>query len=174
MYTRYSKEFKIEAVRKVLLRSKGLSIASVSRLIGVKIPTLHGWVKEMTNTSRKESPTSGGGGIQKSPCTWTSAEKFEAIMGAAKLSSEDLGEYCRKQGIFPHHLEAWKVEFIESQDKSRGLNGKEVKDLKNEVKSLATELRRKEKALAETAALLVLKKKHTVFGETTRKIDFRK
>ena len=166
MCTRYSKEFKIEAVRKALLRSKGLSIASVGRLIGVKIPTLHGWVKEMANTSRKETPTSGGG-IQKSPYMWTSAEKFEAIMGAAKLSSEDLGEYCRKQGIFPHHLEAWKVEFIESQDKSRGLNGKEVKDLKNEVKSLTAELRRKESALAETAALLVLKKKaHCLWGNS--------
>lgn len=71
-----------------------------------------------------------------------------------------MGSYCRQKGIFPHHLEKWKKEFIQlekagpSQD-NRG----EVKQLRGEIKELQVELRRKEKALAETAALLVLKKK---------------
>ena len=108
-----------------------------------------------------------GGVIQKTPYHWTSAEKMEAIIEASKFSNEDLGEYCRKQGIFPHHLGAWKAEFIECQDKSRINNSTELKGLKNENKALAAELGRKEKALAETAALLVLKKKaHTLWGNS--------
>ena len=167
MQTKYSKEFKIEAVKKVLLRDREVSIASVARSIGITKTTLYAWVKVMANADLKESPTSGGE-IQKSPYSWTSAEKFEAIINASKLSSEDLGEYCRKKGIFPHHLDAWKTEFIAYQDKSKAIiNGNEGRQLRNEVKRLSSELRRKEKALAETAALLVLKKKaHCLWGSS--------
>ena len=171
MCTKYSKEFKLQAVRKVLLKNRETTLTSIAKSIGLSASTLCTWVKTMPNTGQQELPTSGEK-IQKTPCTWTSAEKFEAIIGAAKLSPKEIGEYCRKQGIFPHHLEAWKADFIASQNKSKAANVNEVKGLKNEVKSLSTELRRKEKALAETAALLVLKKKHIVFGEAQRKTDF--
>jgi transposase len=158
MQTKYPKKFKIYAVKRVLSRSHEVSMSSVARSLGVKVTTLHGWITAMKNKDLKNPPTSGGP-IEKSPYTWGAKEKFEAIVDAAKLSEEELGEYCRKQGIFPHHLEAWKTEFIASQSKTKADNNSEVKDLKNEIKSLSTELRRKEKALAETAALLVLKKK---------------
>ena len=164
MQTNYSKEFKIEAVKKVLLRKSGTSVASVARSIGITKSTLYLWIKVVTNTDLKDSPTSGGE-IQKSPYNWTSAEKMKAIIEASKFSNEDLSGYCRKQGIFPHHLEAWKAEFIAYQDKSGISNANEVRGLKNEIKALSAELRRKEKALAETAALLVLKKKaHILWG----------
>jgi len=158
MQTKYSKEFKIEAVKKVLLRNRETSIASVARSIGITKTTLYLWVKVMTNAEFKESPTSGGK-IQKSSYSWTSSEKMEAIIESSKFSGEELSEYCRKQGLFPHHLEAWKREFISHQDKTKIGNANEAKKLKNENKALTVELRRKEKALAETAALLVLKKK---------------
>ena len=74
MQTKYSKRFKIEAVKKVLLRDRETSISSVARSLDVKISTLHGWIKSMENKQLKEGPTSGGK-IEKSPYHWTAKER---------------------------------------------------------------------------------------------------
>jgi len=161
MQTKYSKEFKIESVKKVLSRRYGASITSVAHSLGVKISTLHGWIKAMERKDLIEDTPTSGGPIEKSPCHWNVKEKFEGILETSKLSQEELSEYCRKKGIFPHHLENWKVEFIESFGKGRSDDVSETKKLKNEIKNLSFELHRKEKALAEAAALLMLKKKAT-------------
>lgn len=164
MQTKYSKQFKIESVRKVLARGPDVSISSVARSLGLNITTLHGWLMAINKKKIGEPPTSGGT-REKSPYHWSVKEKFEAIINTSNLSEEELGEYCRKQGIFPHHLETWKAEFMASQDSSKIDSNSEIRQLKNEVKSLTIELNRKEKALAETAALLVLKKKvHDLWG----------
>jgi len=160
MLTKYSKQFKIEAVKKVLLRRNGTSISSVARSLGIKISTFHGWIRAMEKKDLREDIPTSGDQIQKSPYHWSFKERFDGIIESSKLSQEELSEYCRKKGIFPHHLENWKAELIESFGKGQSDNG-ETKKLKNEIKNLTFELRRKEKALAETAALLVLKKKAT-------------
>ena len=160
--TKYSKQFKIEVVKKVLSRRYGIPITSVARSLDIKRSTLHGWIKAMKRKELIEDAPTSGGAIEKSPYQWSAKERFDAILEASKiLQQEDLAEYCRKKGIFPHHLEKWKAEFIETFGKGRSDNLIETKKLKNEIKNLSFELRRKEKALAETAALLVLKKKAT-------------
>ena len=165
MQTRYSKEFKIEAVKKVLSRSRGTSIHSVARTLDIKMSTLYGWIRVMQNNEVRDPPTSGGS-AEKSPYNWTAKEKFESIVEVSKLPQAQLAEYCRKKGIFPHHLEKWVAEFIESSGKGQPENISENKKLKNEIKKLNTELRRKDKALAEAAALLMLKKKaYDLWGE---------
>ncbi len=70
----------------------------------------------MANKEDK-APLSRERGSEKSPYTWTSKEKFEAIIESANLSQEDLSQDCRKRGIFPHHIISWKVEFLNSQEK---------------------------------------------------------
>ncbi|OGN64835.1 MAG: hypothetical protein A2888_00915 [Chlamydiae bacterium RIFCSPLOWO2_01_FULL_28_7] len=160
--TQYSKQFKIEAVKKVLLRRYGTSITSVAHSLDIKVSTLHGWIKAMKRKDLIEDAPTSGGSIEKSPYQWSAKKRFDSILEASKiLQKEDLAEYCRKKGIFPHHLEKWKAEFIESFGKGRSDDLIETKKLKNELKNLSFELQRKEKALAETAALLVLKKKAT-------------
>lgn len=172
MQTRYTKTFKIEAVKKVLSRTSETPINAVARSLGVANTTLHGWIRAMENKDLRDSPTSGGM-HQKSSYNWTVKEKFEAILESSKLSQEGISEYCRKKGIFPHHLDTWKKEFIENfSQKNQSENNSEVKTLKNENKvlseenkKLSTELRRKEKALAEAAALLMLKKKADAYWD---------
>ena len=159
MKTKYSDTFKIEAVKKVLLRSGGASKVEIASSLGIANSTLHGWVKAVENKDLSESPTSVGFDDKKIP-QWTAQEKFEIIVSTANLSQEQLSEYCRKKGIFPHHVKAWKQDFIDGSTTQNSSKQKsETKALKNEVKKLAKELRRKDRALAETAALLVLKKK---------------
>ena len=162
MQTKYTKKFKIEAVKKVLSRKKGTPKTLIAHLLGVNNSTLHGWVKSMENKDLREvreSSSSRGGAFEKSPHSWSSQEKFDIIIEASKIPEEELSKYCREKGLFSHHLEAWKLEFINSFGGRPSKDTREKKELKNEIKSLSSELRRKEKALAEAAALLILKKK---------------
>jgi len=157
MLTKYTKTFKIEAVKKVMSRNPGTSINAIARSLGVKITTLHGWVNRMDSKALKEEHPTSGVLVQKNPYSWSESERFEAILETARLSQEEISEYCRKKGIFPHHIEQWKAEFI--KPKSHSNENAQIKELKKEVGRLNYELNRKEKALAEAAALLVLKKK---------------
>ncbi len=75
-----------------------------------------------------------------------------------------LSAYCRHNGIFTHHLKQWREDF-ESGSSSSQAHLAELRDLKSSHKSLQSELNRKEKALAEAAALLVLQKKFQALWE---------
>ncbi len=159
MQTRYTETFKIEAVKKALSHNNGTSITEVAKNLALPTSTLYGWVQVMKGKD-KATPLTSEGTPEKKPCQWTTKEKFDAILETAHLSEEAVSEYCRKKGIFPHHLQAWKKEFREGAEKKAAIeNAGQIKALKEENKQLSKELRRKDKALAEAAALLVLKKK---------------
>lgn len=147
----------MEVVKKVLTRSPGTTISSIGSSLGIPSSTLHGWIKAMDNKNFKEHSLKN----EKKPFEWSVEEKLKAVSETFSLSQEEIAAYCRKQGIFPHHLEAWKKDFIQRYSLEKEKESRENKHLKIENKKLHHELRRKEKALAEAAALLVLKKKVT-------------
>lgn len=100
---------------------------------------------------------------EKRPQDWTREEQLDVLLESAKLSEEELGAWCRQKGIHTHHLKKWRKEL--AQEQSGGQDGN-VRKLKKEVKDLKKELNRKDKALAETGALLALKKKvDAIWGE---------
>ena len=87
-------------------------------------------------------------------------------METQKLTQEELGGWCRERGLHTHHLGQWRREFVEGAGLVKTTQG-EVRSLREENRGLKKELRRKDKALAETAALLVLKKKvDLIWGES--------
>ena len=91
-------------------------------------------------------------------------EKYSALIEAAGFSGEELGKWLRQTGLRSEHLELWRKEI--EQMISSPKDKEEIRKLKSENKKLRKELLRKEKALAETAALLTLKKKAAViWGE---------
>ena len=103
-------------------------------------------------------------GIVSAKTEWTAEARFAAIVETETLSANELGEYCRQRGLYPEQIKAWRKAFIDGE--------KPVKppktDLKTrrEINRLKKELARKEKALAEAAALLVLRKKlKALYGE---------
>ena len=101
----------------------------------------------------------------KRPQDWTAEEKFMAIMETAAMNEEELGSYCRRNGVTSEQLSLWKETCLASIRKGPKVDP-ERKILEKENKFLKRDLRRKEKALAETAALLVLKKKAAeIWGE---------
>ncbi len=96
----------------------------------------------------------------KTPNGWSAEEKLKAVLEAAAIPDEQLGAFLRRKGIHETHLEQWRMQMLGGLGK-RGTNGKPSRrnaDVKR-IRSLEKELRRKDKALAETAALLVLEKK---------------
>jgi transposase-like protein len=80
------------------------------------------------------------------------------------MDEQALSAYCRRNGIFTHHLKQWREDF-ESGTSSSPAHVTELRDLKSSHKNLQSELNRKEKALAEAAALLVLQKKFQALWE---------
>lgn len=159
MNKQYTKSFKIEAVKKVLSRNFNTSVKEVADSLGVKLSTLYGWVKAVENNKLEKNLNQNLKEGEKRPKDWMLSERLQAIIETERLDSEQRSAFCREKGIFPHHLESWKKEFISSTRDSDEKLKNELKKLKDKNNELQKELSRKEKALAETAALLVLKKK---------------
>lgn len=100
---------------------------------------------------------------KKKPANWPADEKYQMVLQYEALADEqEKGRFLREHGLYSIDIERWREEMLEA------LNHKtSSKDPKNQrIKKLERELDRKEKALAETAALLALKKKaDAIWGE---------
>ncbi len=158
MTSQYTQEFKEQALAKTLQRGDK-TIQSIADELNVNIFTLKGWLRDSKTTMTAPN-------TDKRPSDWTQAQRFQALMGSATLEGEALHAFCREQGIFSHHLQHWQAEFIQARDPViPPVKSRQAKALREENKQLKKELNRKEKALAETAALLVLQKKCQAFWE---------
>ena len=127
------------------------SACALSEEVGIHQSTLSRWIREYA-TVRKS------GGVMKArrPQDWTAEEKLEAVLEYEKLEEEERGKYLREKGLHSVHIEKWKQQILQGLKSSKS-GKKDPRDSK--IKELEKELGRKEKALAEAAALLVLKKK---------------
>ena len=95
------------------------------------------------------------------PDGWTSRDKFAAVLETAALNEVDLATYCRQRGLYAEQIQAWRTACEQANDWERASSqrlGQATKDDKKHIKALEWDLARKEKALAEAAALLVLRK----------------
>jgi transposase len=129
------------------------SVRDVSEALNIPEPTLYLW--------RKEAQESGDAtvGAGKAPERWNAAAKFGVVMEAATLNEAELGRYCRERGLLVEQLKRWRGEIMATLS-GKPVDGTEKAADKKRIKELEKELRRKEKALAETAALLVLSRKY--------------
>lgn len=99
---------------------------------------------------------------------WSPAQKFATVLATAALGELELGEYCRSNGIYAEQVKAWKAACVQGtmtnkEQKRAALS--EAKSDKKRIRELERELRRKDKALAEAAALLILRKKLNALWE---------
>ena len=101
----------------------------------------------------------------KRPQDWTAEEKLAVVIEAAAVSDEDLGGFLRRKGLHGAQLNEWRQQVLSGLGKRPARSSKPSVDARR-VKELEKELRRKDKALAETAALLVLQKKvQAIWGD---------
>ena len=96
------------------------------------------------------------------PSGWSSRDKFAAVLETAAMSAAEIGEYCRKKGLHTSQLVSWRTacEQANDWDQASSAQMRSVKKTTDKkLKKLERDLARKEKALAEAAALLVLREK---------------
>jgi transposase-like protein len=100
---------------------------------------------------------------------WRSSDKFNAVLETAALSESETAQYCRRHGLYPEQIARWRTACAQANDRAdRVATGERValKSEKARRKRVERELRRKDAALAETAALLALRKKaQAIWGE---------
>jgi hypothetical protein len=143
---RYGLEFK-ERVAARLLPPESSPVAEVATKIGISVATLERWRAECLARASGDQPR-----------RWTPAARLEAVTATAGLNATARGAWCREHGVFPAAPDAWK------RDATAGLGelsegSPTTRQENRRVKELERELRRKDKALAETAALLAPSKK---------------
>jgi len=103
------------------------------------------------------------------PEGWSSRDKFNAVLETAALSETQLAEYCRRNGLYPEQISRWRSTCEQANNyagSERMYQERLQREERARTRKLEQELRRKEKALAEAAALLVLRKKvDAIWGE---------
>lgn len=156
----YSEEKKASVLSK-LLPPYNKTYRELSREEGIPAPTIYTWIKKNNQVGIMSFKS------VKTSVSWSVEARFLTLVETATMNETELGEYCREKGLYPEQLRRWKNECIAGlterpviqEEKSQG------KGDKKRISQLEKELRRKEKALAEAAALLILGKKLQAFYE---------
>jgi len=159
---RYSEAVKTD-VRRRMSPPQRQSVAQISAELGIHVVTLYNWRKSW-RLQGEVVPAS-----EKDPEGWGATDKFTVVLETAGLNATELSAYCRERGLYPEQVERWRQASQDANEKPV-LTLKEQKELERlraqdqkEIKRLKQELRRKEKALAEAAALLIASKKIQAF-----------
>jgi len=152
---RYSEEFKAGVVRR-MMPPNPVSVGDLSVETGVTKQTLYTWRKQF----RAKGVVVPG--KRENPDRWSSEDKFAVVVETAGMNEAALSEYCRRTGLYPEQIASWRRACMKANARSDELEKAQRRvrqEDKKQIQRLGRELLRKEKALAETAALLVLKKK---------------
>jgi transposase len=131
-----------------LLPPQSAPLEVVSREIGVGIDTLERWRSQSLSQPARER-------------AWTAAARLEAVIVTAAMDEAAKSAWCREHGVYPHQLQQWRASATQAlaEPEEARASPQQTKQDRRRIKELEREVRRKDKALAETAALLVLSKK---------------
>lgn len=151
----YSTGFKRTMIRKMVGPGRR-SAWALAKESGVSQSTLSRWLREAGSVGRM-SEDKDQGTEPRRPQDWSAEEKLEVLTEAGRLSEQELGGFLRRKGLHEAQLKQWREEALAAlgSRKAASLSKAEAR----RVRQLERELKRKDKALAEAAALLVLQKK---------------
>ena len=160
----YSRAFRQQMVKK-LVGPGARTATALAAETGVPQQTLSRWLREAGSLPAMSEEKNGNGMVAKRrPQDWRVEEKLRAVLEATSLSDEELGAFLRQKGLHEAQLAEWReaaFSALSSRSTKRGGKGEAKR-----IRELERELKRKDKALAETAALLVLKKKvQAIWGD---------
>lgn len=153
----YSFGFKEEMIRKVL---SGRRVQEIAVEAGIAEWSLRRWIKQRGNCNLMSE--------KFSPRGFSLIKKHSLVLESLTLTEENLGEWLRKNGIHSDHLIKWKEEIMDAME-TNTKEKTEIKKLQEDIFSLKKEIERKDKALAEAAILLTLKKKYSHLWEGEEK-----
>ena len=151
---RYGEAFRNRVVARLLL-PESANFGVVAKEIGVSVQTLERWCEQA-----RSRPGRGR--------AWTAGGRLEAVIAAAAMDEAGKSAWCREHGVYPTDLDQWRLSAttaLADPEEARA-SPQATRQDKKRIKELERELLRKDRALAETAALLVLSKKvAAIFGK---------
>lgn len=157
---RYTKE-EIAGYVARLFPPENKSLGELSIETGISRSTLSTWKKKAEKEKMNMKPRRG----------LAPNEKFLVVMETYSLSEIELSRYCREKGLYIEEVKTWISACAAANNNTeeradiKELKASKIEDAKR-IKDLEKELNRKEKALAEAAALLILRKKlQAILGE---------
>jgi len=145
-----------------LLPPENISVKELAKEIGVSDVTIYSWRTKINNGYLDEKSTNDK--------NYSPEDKFHIVMETYSLNEGELNAYCREKGLYPKTVKKWQQNAINGTEGTQSINEtteikSKLKKEKETSKKLKSELNRKEKALAEAAALLVLRKKADAIWE---------
>lgn len=154
--SKYSKEIKAAAIAK-MQAPHNKSIPVIEQELNIPQATLYAWRAQakrlgmlLPDAQRKD---------------WDAASKLNCIIQTASLNQSELSAYCREHGLYPEEITGWRAQLTDQLAQSERHQREQISALAKQNKQLQKELTRKDKALAESAALLVLSKKYHALWE---------
>ena len=144
---RYGEAFRNRVVAR-LLPPESANVGAVAKEIGLSVQTWERWREEP-----RSRPARGR--------AWTAGARLEAVITAAAMDEVGKGAWCREHGVYPADLDQWRLSATTAlaEPEEARASPQATRQDKKRIKELERELLRKDRALAETAALLVLSKK---------------
>lgn len=159
----YTPAFKSKILQK-MMGPNARSASVVAAETGLSQPTLSRWLRlAKTGASEMKAKSRAETSVAKPvrPAEWKAEDRLRIVVEASRLSEADLGAFLRSEGLYEASLTEWREAVLGALRGSTKASP-EVK----RIRELEKELLRKDKALAETAALLVLKKKaQAIWGD---------
>ena len=144
---RYGQAFKDRAVAR-LLPPESSALEVVAREVGIGVGTLERWREDA-----QSRPARGR--------AWTARARLEAVITTAAMDEAAKSAWCREHGVYPAELDKWRssaTAALAEPEEARA-SPQATRASAKRIKELERDLLRKDRALAETAALLVLSKK---------------
>jgi transposase-like protein len=132
-------------------------VAQLAREEGISDVTFYTWLKQANSAG---AAVLGG---QKLTDNWSAEARLAVVIETTALSEIEFSEYCRRKGLYPQQVKAWKSACLTGQQSAKvqsQADPAQTKADRQRIRQRGRGLNRKEKALAEAAALLlVLRKK---------------
>ncbi|MBZ0269709.1 transposase [bacterium] len=158
----YAAGFKARMVQR-MAGPESISATALAKEVGVSQNTLSRWLRQASEApptvapmTKKKRQSRSKGSVR------TAQDKLRLVLEASALSEEELGAFLRREGVHEAQLEAWRSTAMEAAEGAlKAPHGKRSENTaeRRTIRDLERELTRKDKALAEVSALLILKKK---------------
>lgn len=158
----YSTEFKEQALKKAHERGPK-TLQDIAGELNLSLGTLKNWLKQFDKSHEMVVPAN------TPTLAWSAAQRLTALNESHALKDQALHAWCREKGLFEHQLRQWQREFCQIDKPVTTAADAALRQAKHKSEQLERELRRKDKALAEAAALLVLQKKFQALWEGEEK-----
>lgn len=147
---RYSPAFKNKAVTRLLPPEASLP-EIVAREIGIGTDTLLRWQRAALSAPTRT-------------LSLTAADRFDAVIHTDGMDESGKNAWCREHGVYPGELSQWRTSAAAALADTEPMRAgtQQTRQDKKRIKELERDVNRKNAALAETTALLVLAKKLSV------------